>query len=67
MQSTVDQLSWVENLYPSNVAERMSRGLDSLSGWLKTPRETSTPNNKVEDSASTIQSVDRSRYAALTC
>ena len=65
MQSTVGQLSWVENLYPSSVAERMSKGLGSLSEWLKTPKEIKTTTSRVGDSDSTIPSTDR--YVELKC
>ena len=42
MKSKVEQLSWVEQLYPSNIGQRMAGGLDSLSGWLKSSRSSPT-------------------------
>lgn len=39
MRSTVEQLSWVERLYPSNMAKGVAGSLDSLSEWLRTAKK----------------------------
>lgn len=40
MRSTVEQLSWVERLYPSNLAKGVAGSLESVSEWLKTSQKT---------------------------
>ena len=35
MKSTVDELSWVERLYPANIAGKVAGGFGALSDWLK--------------------------------
>lgn len=46
MKSKVEQLSWVESLYPSSIGERVAGGLDSLSGWLKSARSPKSSSNQ---------------------
>ena len=58
MKSTVDQLSWVERLYPSNIASKMAGGFESLSDWLKSSRE--------KDHAATVGSAGGSSSDSTT-
>lgn len=51
MRSTVEQLSWVERFYPSNMAKGMAGSLESFSDWLKTAKKTSqnVESDKIEN------------------
>lgn len=53
MRSTVEQLSWVERLYPSNMAKGVAGSLDSLSDWLKTAKKSQALVQNAQDTNDT--------------
>ena len=66
MRSAVNQLSWVERLYPSNMAKGVAGSLDSLSDWLKTSNKPQpSPNPSSPPSRSSFSSNDR--YTFILC
>ena len=69
MKSTVEQLSWVERLYPSRLGERMAGGLDSLSDWLKSSRssQTSAPDRKQPQQQQQGRSSSRCSLTTYIC
>lgn len=56
MRSTVEELSWVERFYPSNVAKGLSGSLDSLSDWLKVTKKSEALAKSTHDSNTPVHS-----------
>ena len=53
VRSAADELSWVENLYPTRLAERMSQGLKSISDWFKSSGEENSTSSSAQEGSST--------------
>ena len=72
MRSTVDQLSWIERFYPSNVAKGMAGGLDTVSDWLKASnkKHSSSPTQSERSKDTAYSSAQRyilySKFLCLT-
>ncbi len=64
MKSTVDQLSWIERLYPSNVTKGMANSLDSFSDWLKKSKAeaSSVIDSAAKDTNNSSYSSSKERY-----
>ena len=62
MQAAVDELSWIERFYPSNIASGMAGGLDSLSDWLKSSRtEEAGKSTRYSSSSTKLKSTQSTR------
>jgi len=62
MQAAVDELSWIERFYPSNIASGMAGGLDSVSEWLKSSRtEGSAKPAQYSSSSTKLESAQSAR------
>ena len=66
MRSTVDQLSWVESLYPSNIAKKIASDLDGVSDWLKTSRKPVESASKSNEQGSDVRYSSGDRYVQLS-